>query len=72
MKSLEKKMTLTIILLFGWSKFYKKMKNKKNDSIYTTKSEAGKGDQPRNIGKKYWDNFDKIDWGKKLKNKKIK
>jgi len=46
------------------------MPNKKTDSIYTNKSQAGKGDQPRSVGKKYWDNFQKIDW-KKKKNKKV-
>jgi len=48
------------------------MPNKKNDSIYTSKSQAGKGDQPRSIGKKYWDNFEQINWNKKSKNKKLK
>ena len=26
---------------------------------------AGKGDKPRPITKKYWDNYDEIDWKKK-------
>lgn len=30
----------------------------------------GKGDSPRNISKKYFENFDKINWGKKKKDKK--
>jgi hypothetical protein len=38
------------------------MPSKNNDSIYTNKSSAGKGDKPRSIGKKYWDNFDQINW----------
>jgi hypothetical protein len=46
------------------------MPNKKNDSIFTYKSQAGKGDQPRSVGKKYWDNFDQIKW-KSKKNKKV-
>ena len=46
------------------------MSNKKNDSIYTSKSQAGKGDQPRSVGKKYWNNFDEIDWKDKKKKKK--
>jgi len=43
------------------------MANKSNDSIYTNKSDAGKGDKPRSVSKKYWDNFDQIDWGDKNK-----
>ena len=39
----------------------------KKDSIFTSKSDAGKGDKPRNISKKYWDNYDQIDWKKKKK-----
>jgi hypothetical protein len=41
------------------------MSSKNNDSIYTNKSPAGKGDKPRSISKKYWDNFDQINWGDK-------
>jgi hypothetical protein len=37
----------------------------KKDSIFKSKSEAGKGDKPRSMGKKYWDNYDEIDWKKK-------
>lgn len=39
-------------------------------------NQAGKGDSPRNISKKFWDNYDEISWpskAKKLdKNKKNK
>ena len=42
----------------------------KKDSIFTSKSDAGKGDKPRSISKKYWDNYDEIDW-KKKKNDKL-
>lgn len=31
-------------------------------SIYTKKSDAGKGDVPRNISKAFRDNYDLIDW----------
>ena len=49
------------------------MSNKNTDSIYTSKSQAGKGDKPRSIGKKYWDNFDQINWrDKKDEEKKAK
>lgn len=44
----------------------------KKDSIFTSKSEAGKGDKPRNISQKYWDNYDQIDWSKKANGKKTK
>jgi hypothetical protein len=37
----------------------------KKDSIFKSKSEAGKGDKPRSTGKKYWDNYEEIDWKKK-------
>lgn len=47
------------------------MSNKKNSSIYTSKSPAGKGDRPRNISQKYWNNFDEINWSNK-KTKKTK
>lgn len=43
----------------------------KEKSFYTKKSEAGKGDFPRNVSKKYWDNFDKIDWGHCRRNKMV-
>lgn len=46
------------------------MKNK--NSIYTEKSQAGKGDRPRSISKKYWENFDIINWKEAKKNKKEK
>jgi hypothetical protein len=39
----------------------------KKESIFTSKSEAGKGDKPRNISRQYWDNYDQIDWKKKKK-----
>lgn len=34
------------------------------DSIFKSKSEAGKGDKPRNIGKKYFENYEQINWSK--------
>jgi hypothetical protein len=40
------------------------MSNNK-DSIFKSKSDAGKGDKPRNISKKYYDNYDQINWNKK-------
>lgn len=40
------------------------MSNNK-DSIFKSKSDAGKGDKPRNISKKYYDNYDQINWSKK-------
>ena len=40
----------------------------KKDSIFKPKSDAGKGDKPRNISSKYFENFDQITW--KSKNKK--
>jgi hypothetical protein len=47
------------------------MSNKK-DSIFKSKSDAGKGDKPRNISKKYYDNYDQINWGKKKNDNKTK
>ena len=44
----------------------------KRSSLFSSKSDAGKGDKPRSIGKKYWDNFDQIDWGRKKEQKKTK
>jgi hypothetical protein len=44
----------------------------KKESIFKSKSEAGKGDKPRNISKKYWDNYDQIDWSKKTNGNKPK
>jgi hypothetical protein len=40
------------------------MSNNK-DSIFKSKSDAGKGDKPRNISKKYYDNYDQINWDKR-------
>jgi hypothetical protein len=37
---------------------------KTKDSIFKSKSEAGKGDKPRNTGKKYFENYDNINWNK--------
>lgn len=37
----------------------------KKDSIFKSKSDAGKGDKPRNISSKYFKNFDQITWKKK-------
>ena len=47
------------------------MSNNK-DSIFKSKSDAGKGDKPRNISKKYYDNYDQIDWNKKKNDDKTK
>jgi hypothetical protein len=44
----------------------------KKESIFKSKSEAGKGDKPRNISKKYWDNYDQINWSKKTNGNKTK
>jgi hypothetical protein len=37
------------------------------DSIFKSKSDAGKGDKPRNISSKYFENFDQIIWKSKIK-----
>ena len=37
----------------------------KNDSIFKQKSDAAKGDKPRNISKKYYDIYYQINWNKK-------
>ena len=37
----------------------------KKESIFKSRSDAGKGDKPRNISKKYYDNYDQINWSKK-------
>jgi len=34
-------------------------------SVKTKTQGAGKGDKPRPVTKKYWDNYDQIDWKKK-------
>jgi hypothetical protein len=47
------------------------MSNNK-DSIFKSKSDAGKGDKPRNISKKYYDNYDQINWDKKKNDNKAK
>ena len=44
----------------------------KKESIFKSKSDAGKGDKPRNISKKYYDNYDEINWSKKDNEQKIK
>ncbi len=36
-------------------------------SVFNKKSDAGKGDSPRNISKKFFENFDKIKWDSKKK-----
>ena len=47
------------------------MKNK--DSIFKSKSDAGKGDKPRNTSKKFYENYDQINWKSKQKDEsKIK
>ena len=47
------------------------MSNNK-DSIFKSKSDAGKGDKPRNISKKYYDNYEQINWNKKKNDDKTK
>jgi hypothetical protein len=47
------------------------MSNNK-DSIFKSKSDAGKGDKPRNISKKYYDNYDQIKWKSKKDESKTK
>lgn len=32
-------------------------------SLFKSKSDAGKGDKPRNVSRQFWDNWDEIDWG---------
>lgn len=41
----------------------------KEKSLYTRKSAAGKGDSPRNISRKFWENWDNIKGFKKSKYK---
>ena len=44
----------------------------KKESIFKSKSDAGKGDKPRSISKKYYDNYDEINWRKKSNEQKNK
>jgi hypothetical protein len=45
-----------------------KIETTKEKPVFHSKSAAGKGDSPRNISKKFRDNYDKINWTeKKLK-----
>lgn len=44
----------------------------KKESIFKSKSDAGKGDKPRNISKKYYDNYDQINWSKKKNESEVK
>jgi hypothetical protein len=44
----------------------------KNDSIFKQKSDAGKGDKPRNISNKFYENFDQIKWKSKKDGPKTK
>jgi hypothetical protein len=44
----------------------------KKESIFKSKSDAGKGDKPRNISKKYYDNYDQINWDKRKNDNKAK
>ena len=37
------------------------------NEVKSRTSGAGKGDRPRPVTKKYWDNYDQIDWSKKTK-----
>jgi hypothetical protein len=41
-------------------------------SLFKNKSAAGKGDSPRNISKKFWDNWDEIEWDSGSSNNKKK
>lgn len=41
----------------------------KDKPIFKSKSDAGKGDKPRNISRDYWKNFDEIQGFKKSKYK---
>lgn len=34
-------------------------------SVKSKTTGAGKGDRPRPVTKKYWENYDQIDWKKK-------
>ena len=47
------------------------MSAKNNDSPFTSKSEAGKGDRPRNISNTFRENYDLINWKSKKKNKSL-
>jgi hypothetical protein len=47
------------------------MSEKNNDSPFTSKSEAGKGDRPRNVGSSFRENYDLINWKSKNKNKNV-
>jgi hypothetical protein len=47
------------------------MSNNK-DSIFKSKSDAGKGDKPRNTSKKYYDNYNQINWDKKKNDNETK
>lgn len=40
-----------------------------SDRVPFTKN-AGKGDAPRSVGRKFRDNYDQIDWGRKKRSKK--
>lgn len=42
----------------------------KEKPLFKNKSAAGKGDRPRNVSRDYWDNWDKIDWGRSKKKEK--
>jgi hypothetical protein len=35
--------------------------------MFKDKSDAGKGDKPRNISRDYWKNYETINWGRKKK-----
>jgi hypothetical protein len=41
----------------------------KDKSLFKGKSDAGKGDRPRNVSRQYWDNWDDIKGMKKSKYK---
>lgn len=43
---------------------------KSKDSIFKSKSDAGKGDKPRNTSKKFYENYDQIKWKSKENEKK--
>jgi hypothetical protein len=51
-----------------------KLKNNddRNNELKSQSVGAGKGDKPRPITKKYWDNYDEIDWSFNKSEYKIK
>jgi hypothetical protein len=41
------------------------MSENNSDSPFTSKSDAGKGDRPRNISKRFVENYEQINWKSK-------